>query len=151
VKIKGPEPGLVIRYDFLWKQEVDRGQEYGVKERPCAIVLTSEPRNDGSRQVVVCPITHTPPDDAASAIEIPSRVSAHLKLDSQKSWIRTHEVNSFNWEEGRIPVGIVPADKDRDVFGFMPPKLYAQMRDQILALRRRRAVSIVRRDKDDPE
>jgi hypothetical protein len=149
VKLPEPEPGLVIRYDFLWKREVERGRDYGEKDRPCAIVLASEPRNDGSRQVIVCPITHTPPDDAESAIEIPSRVAAHLKLDNQKSWIRTHELNSFKWEADRIPVGVSTADKDRDVFGFVPPRLYSQMRDQIRALRRRHAINIIGRDEGD--
>jgi hypothetical protein len=122
VRLPEPELGLVIRYDFLWRWEVDRGQLYGAKDRPCAIVLASEPRDDGSRQVIVCPITHTPPDNMASDIEIPLRVAAHLKLDDQNSWIRTHELNSFRWEAGRIPVGVSPADKDRDTFGFIPPR-----------------------------
>ena len=30
-----PETGLVIRYDFLWSHERDRGLDNGVTERPC--------------------------------------------------------------------------------------------------------------------
>ena len=36
-----PVPGLVIRYSYLWADEHERGQEEGVKDRPCAIVLMS--------------------------------------------------------------------------------------------------------------
>ncbi len=37
-----PEPGLVIGYAYLWRHEYHRGREEGVKNRPCAIVLTTE-------------------------------------------------------------------------------------------------------------
>jgi hypothetical protein len=104
-----PEPGLVIRYDFLWKQERDAGLEYGRKDRPCAVVLVSKPRGNGNRLVAVCPITHTPPADAHQAVVIPLKVAQHLGLDDNRSWIRTNTVNTFTWETGRIPFGITPA------------------------------------------
>jgi hypothetical protein len=37
-----PAPGLVIRYVYLWSHEWVRGQEEGVKDRPCAIILVTE-------------------------------------------------------------------------------------------------------------
>jgi DNA invertase Pin-like site-specific DNA recombinase len=45
-----PKPGLVVRYDFLWKEEQRAGIEDG-KDRPCAIVLTSAEKADGSKDV----------------------------------------------------------------------------------------------------
>ena len=99
-----PENGLVIRYDFLWKAEHDKGQNYGLKDRLCAIVLTSKAREDGSRQVVVCPITHTSPEDRSRAIEVPVKVAAHLRLDGQRSWIRTYEVTHSLGRRGAFPL-----------------------------------------------
>jgi hypothetical protein len=37
-----PQPGLVIRFSYLWKREADAGREEGVKDRPRAIVLAVE-------------------------------------------------------------------------------------------------------------
>lgn len=34
-----PEPGLVIRYAYLWRREQETGREKGTKDRPCAVVL----------------------------------------------------------------------------------------------------------------
>ena len=39
VEIPDREPGLVIRYAYLWRSEHMRGLEEGRKDRPCAIVL----------------------------------------------------------------------------------------------------------------
>lgn len=139
-------PGLVIRYDFLWKNEYDAGREHGAKDRPCAIVLVTKPRADGTKLVVVCPITHTPPDDPASAVEIPPRVARHLELDHQRSWIRTHEVNTFTWENNRIPAGVTKAGKDRWAFGELPYRLATEAFDQVAARSRDKTVTRVDRD-----
>ena len=38
MSLPAPQPGLVIRYAYLWAREHDRGAEDGAKDRPCAIV-----------------------------------------------------------------------------------------------------------------
>ena len=53
-----PKPGLVVQYDFLWKEESATAHEHGTKDRPCAIVLTTKEREDGSKDVCLCAITH---------------------------------------------------------------------------------------------
>ncbi len=60
-----PEPGLVIRYSYLWAREHDEGREEGVKDRPCAIVLATTDQ-EGETQVVVVPVTHSPHEDLAA-------------------------------------------------------------------------------------
>ena len=75
-----PVPGLVIRYSYLWTQEHKRGQEEGVKDRPCAVVLVTA-NDDGNRIVTVLPVTHTPPSDLALAVEIPPLVKRRLNPD----------------------------------------------------------------------
>jgi len=72
-----PEAGLVLSYSYLWKEEEERGQTEGRKDRPCAIVLAvddPDPKADGRKQVAVAPITHSPPHDPNVAVEIPLRV-----------------------------------------------------------------------------
>lgn len=128
-----PKPGLVIRYDFLWKEEVLAGYEDGRKDRPCAIILTTKPKDDGSCEVVLCPVTHSPPKEGESAVEIPHKMARHLKLDDDKMWIKTHQVNTLTWEKGRLPYGVVPAHQGQWFFGrlhkSLGQKAFEQVRD----------------------
>jgi hypothetical protein len=141
-----PKAGLVIRYDFLWKQEKDAGQEHGRKDRPCAIILTSTELQNGSRDVVLCAITHTPPSKGESAVQIPLDVARQLGLDHAQSWIKTGEVNMFNWEKGRIPHGITPARKGEWIFGRIPQGVGQQAFNQVQENIRDQTLQKVRRD-----
>ena len=138
-----PEPGLVIRYDFLWKDEARTGREEG-KDRPCAVVLATRPQN-GQREVVLCLITHTPPRTGETAVEIPYKVARYLKLDSDRMWIKTHEVNRLQWEEGQIPHGVSRARPDAWAFGMLPKALGGRMFEQVRENSRRQALEIVTR------
>lgn len=62
-----PKSGQVIRYAYLWKVEALRGQEEGVKDRPCAVVLVAKNEND-EKIVTVLPITHSTPINPSLAI-----------------------------------------------------------------------------------
>ena len=69
-----PEAGLVISYSYWKREEEERGQTEGRKDRPCAIVLAvddSDPKADGRKQVAVAPITQSPPHDPNVTVEIP--------------------------------------------------------------------------------
>jgi hypothetical protein len=141
-----PERGLVIRYDFLWRNEERAGRQDGSKDRPCAIVLTRDEQPDGSVEVFVCAITHTPPGPDDGAVEIPAKVLQHLGLDVAPSWIKTSEVNAFTWEKDQLPFGMTRTPKDEWSYGFLPPDLYRQMRDRVVAHSRRGRLRQVRRD-----
>lgn len=142
-----PEVGLVIRYDFLWKSEEEAGREDG-KDRPCAIILMSEKKADNSHTVVVCPITHSPPQQGESAIEIPYKVARHLRLDDDRMWIKTHEVNQFIWEEGRIPYGVTPTTDDRWSYGMLPEALGRKAHQQIAENAQQHSLAVVKRDNE---
>lgn len=47
--------------------------------------------------VLVAPVTHTPPDKSADAVEIPANVKKQLGLDRERSWIVIDELNRFIW------------------------------------------------------
>jgi hypothetical protein len=96
VSLPTPEAGLVICYSYLWHAEHERGREEGLKDRPCAIVLTAR-RESGETVVTVAPITHSPPVTPADAVEIPAVTQARLGLDGARSWIVVSEVNRFVW------------------------------------------------------
>lgn len=140
-----PKPGLVIRYDFLWKKEGDAGVEHGNKDRPCAIILAVKLRENSDPIVVVCPITHSPPAQDETGIEIPAKVARHLGLDDGRSWIKTHEVNTFEWPEGQIPYGVSPARENDWAFGLLPYDLARRVHEQVRANSRRNNLEIVRR------
>ena len=113
-----PKVGMVIRYDFLWKDEQERGRLEGSKDRPCAIITMTKENPDGSRNVAVAPITHSPinADKGETGVKIPLQMARHLKLDDDQSYIKTHEFNIFRWDKGRIPFGVTRARGDSFVF-----------------------------------
>ena len=101
-----PQPGLIIKFDDLWKEEERQGREDGAKDRPCAIVVASEKQADGDRRLLVCPITHTKPESEKDGIAVPPKVARHLGLDDRPSWIKTNELNKIAWSDPSI----VPAN-----------------------------------------
>ena len=143
--MKKPDPvlGLVVRYDYLWKDEHERGREEGAKERPCAVVSAVRQKAGGGLTVVLAPITHSPPDREAAAVSIPAAVATALGLDGDRSWIKTHEVNTADWNDP----GIVPARRDRWEYGRLPSGLANLMRDRIVARIKARRLQVTDRDR----
>ena len=68
-----PKTGDVIRYDFLLIEEQRNGQVDGAKDRPCSIVLTTSPREDGRKRVMLVPVTHSPSTADQGGSEIPAK------------------------------------------------------------------------------
>lgn len=133
MKKPAPAIGLVIRYDFLWSHERDKGYQEGAKERPCVIVTALIRKETGDTEVLVAPITHAPPQAGTIAIEIPSKVGRHLGLDDERSYIIANEANSVSWDDP----GIVPAVPGKQwAYGFVPKGLYDQLRAAMLDLLR---------------
>jgi hypothetical protein len=127
-----PEPGLVICYDFLWKEDRARGVESGAKDRPSAIILVVKSDTDSSSKVVVCPVTHTPPRRSRDGIEMPRKVATHLGLDEEQMWIKTDVVNVMTWEDGQVPFGVTPAKRSGWEFGILPDKLSKKIIESVL-------------------
>ena len=132
MRLPHPEPGLVIRYSYLWAREHHEGREEGVKDRPCAIVLAPEKRGDGT-QVVVLPVTHSAPDKSAVTIEIPSSIKRLLGLDAERSWIVLSESNRFDWP-GPDLRRVGDRDDSSVAYGFLPPRFFEEVRRQFIAL-----------------
>lgn len=138
-----PQPGLVIRYAYLWDREARAGQEEGVKDRPCAVVLAVKDE-DGDTRVYVLPITHAASHDPAEAIELPAAVKRHLGLDEARSWVVLTEANVFTWPGPDLRP--LPGQGPESVaYGHLPPRLLRTIRDRFVALYRERRGGLVTR------
>jgi hypothetical protein len=140
-----PEPGLVIRYAYLWRSEADRGQDEGTKDRPCAVVLAT--RREADRKVVaVAPITHVRPAGPYQGLEIPQATKTRLGLDYERSWIITHEVNVFIWPGHDLR----PVDHNNPsrgfAYGHLPGGLTKAMIESVRQLMRDGQAKPVNRD-----
>jgi hypothetical protein len=132
VSLPAPEPGLVIRYSYLWVREHREGREEGVKDRPCAIVLAARNQEDHT-QVLVVPVTHSPPDNLAEALELPASIKHHLGLDAERSWVVLGESNLFEWP-GPDLRRVGDRDDSSIAYGFLPPRFFSELRRRFLAL-----------------
>ena len=120
---------MVINYSFLWPHEADRGQEEGVKDRPCAIVIAVEPQEGEGQEILVVPITHQEPDPARAAIRLPLATKNRLGLDTDSSWIITDSLNRFIWPGPDLR----PTQSGDVSYGFLPKALTKQVREAIIA------------------
>jgi hypothetical protein len=140
VSLPEPYPGMVVRYSYLWKREHQEGREEGTKDRPCAIVMAVT-NEDDDQEVLLLPITHAPPADLADAIEIPPMTKKRLGLDADRSWIVITEANEFIWPGPDL--WPIPSRKPPTVvYGPLPPRLFAEVRDKFLERDRREKKSI---------
>lgn len=139
-----PVPGTVIRYSYLWKREALAGQEEGLKDRPCAVVLTTEQR-DGDTYALVVPITHSPPSDPQTAIELPPQVKKHLGLDTERSWIICNETNRFLWPGPDLRPLTSTQGKRRFAYGSLPPRVFRATKERLVGLIKAKRFSTVKR------
>ncbi len=138
-----PVPGLVIRYSYLWASEHARGQEEGVKDRPCAVVLVSADQA-GDKIVTVLPITHSPQSDPSLSVAIPAIVKRRLGLDDDRSWVVLAEANRF-----ACPGPDLRPEKAGDAasvaYGPLPYGLFEDIRLKFLAALKAQTARTVRR------
>jgi hypothetical protein len=149
VAFPDPQPGLVIRYAYLWRSEAERGREEGGKDRPCAVVLATKRGPDNKTTVVVAQITHSPPQDPKAAVEIPAALKARLGIDDARSWIVTNDLNYFLWPGSDVrPVN--PRKPEQGIaYGYLSQhitqRLISEVRDR---MREGQTKAVVR---DNPE
>lgn len=139
-----PQPGSVIRYAYLWADENLRGQEEGRKDRPALVLALSVKAVDGTVNVLVLAVTHTPPTDPADAVPFPQEAKRRIGLDDAPSWIVTTEANAFIWPgpdvrpvPGRAPTTMI--------YGRIPDALLKQVAGSYLLNRRKQRSRLVPR------
>jgi hypothetical protein len=127
-----------------WASEHARGQEEGVKDRPCAIVLATADEA-GDQVVTVLPISHTPPSNPLLAVEIPAAaVKRRLKLDDERSWVVLAEANRFTWP-GPDLRPLRPGDAQSTAYGPLPYGPFEEIRLKFIAALKGQAVRAVQR------
>lgn len=126
-----PEPGLVIAYAYLWRNEARKGLEEGLKDgRPCMILFVAE-------RVVILPITHTFANDDG-CLKIPASVKTAVGLDDRPQWIVTSECNTFVWPG--FDVRIEPQ------YGPVPPNFFNKVVEAVRTRIASASVAMIARD-----
>jgi hypothetical protein len=143
VSLPAPQPGQVIRYSYLWRDELRRGLEEVRKDRPCAVILALA-RDDGATQVVVLPITHARPSNPAHAVEIPAATKRRLGLDHLPSFIVLTEANRFFWP-GPDLRPFETKTGNSVVYGLLSRRLFLEVRDRFVNLARAGSAGFVSR------
>jgi len=136
-----PTPGMVVRYDYVWSREAAAGRSQG-KDRPACLVAASD-RLIIPRFVVLLAITHTLPSGNTIGIEIPAAVRNALGLDDAPSWVIVSEHNIDQWPNGGLSP--IAAKSGAFAYGFIPPRLFAQIKAKFLSLAREHKSGPVRR------
>lgn len=127
-----PKNAQVIRYSYLWKEEFLRGQEEGVKDRPCAVIIVTQ-NKENDDIVTVLPISHTPPSpsQALFSLEIPAETKRRLGLDGEKSWVIFSEANRFIWPGPDLRI-TSKGDISTVVYGLLPQAFYKKLLEEFL-------------------
>jgi len=124
---------LVVRYNYLWRHEHNRGRQDGAKDRPCAVVVALR-RSAGDLVVYVAPITHRRPEDSARAVKMPAKLKRHLGLDIEPSWIIADELNRFIWPGPDLrPIRSGPPAQF--AYGYLPEDVLAELIGRIDRIR----------------
>jgi hypothetical protein len=139
-----PQPGLVIRYSYLWRSELLKGREEGVKDRPCAIVFALRVEDKKDERVWVVPITHSRPPNIDEAVELPIATKRRLGLDDDGAWVILSETNVFIWP-GPDVRRVGDRGNESIVYGQLPPEFFSFLRKKLLALLKQRRVRMVPR------
>jgi hypothetical protein len=108
------------------------------------VVVVAHSLQNDRLQLLVAPITHSPPQHIDQAIEIPLTVKRNLGLDSERSWIVTSELNRFIWPGPDIRLvkgntGLSP------LYGAIPEKLFTEVKEQFLAKAKLGKIGIIKR------
>ncbi len=137
-------PGLVFRYEYIWKRQELAGQTTGEKERPACVVLTVS-GGAGDQRVLIVPITTRAPGPDSPALEIPQAVKRHLGLDAGRpSWIILSEANLDSWPSPDMRP--IPGQLGRFEYGLLPLRMVNAMREAIRVALNEKRLACVNRD-----
>jgi hypothetical protein len=143
VKINKPKIGMVIRYSFLWGHEKQRGAIEGSKDRPCAIVVAAPVDEFGNVNVILAPITHSPPKDKEDSIILPPNVCKALGLDDKENWLRIDELNRFAWPG--FDLRAIPNQETYE-YGMLPQEIFEKLKAKIVERNKAKKVQVFKRD-----
>lgn len=146
MKMPLPEalPGLVFRYEYVWKSQALAGRTTAEKDRPACIVLAVTGQK-GDQRVLIVPMTTKSPPEEVEAIEIPPKIKRHLGLgDDRRSWIILSEANIDGWPSPDMRQ--LPGKPGEFAHGLLPLKMVNKIRVTLLASLASKRLRLVTRD-----
>lgn len=81
----------------------------------------------GRTTVTVLPITRSPPQNPATALELPLATKRRLGLDDERSWVVLNEANRFVWPGPDVRPAVA-GDMTSVVYGPLPYHIYEAVR-----------------------
>lgn len=138
-----PFPGLVLRYAYLWQAIATKGISHVQKDCPCLVLAVSEQQRD-SLTVTVAPIQPFAPPNPAQGVMLPDGTHTRLALEGAQSWVMLTEVNRFIWP-GPDLCTVPNTDPPSVVYGVLPPRLFDDIRTQLVENARGKVAKSVRR------
>jgi hypothetical protein len=141
--MKKPDPqiGQIVRFDYLWRREAHSGLKDGLKIRPCAVIVARRRLDTGDFEVLLAPITHSPPSQPSEGYALPEQARPITGLDHQKSWLITSELNEVRWTDA----GFTPARPEQWLVGQLPRRLAIKVNFDVLAAIKAGQMAIIRR------
>ena len=100
-------------------------------------------RGADEAEVVLLPFTRSALQVGVPAIELPLRVKEYLGLDAARSWVLLNECNIDGWPSPDLAA--LPGKSGQFAYGFLPPRLFRQIRDGFVAEARAKRVAVTRR------
>lgn len=139
MRVPDPEPGMVVRYDYLWRSEGLVGRDQGKTRPACIVGAKTETR---PMEVLLLPITHVPPFPDSAGIEIPQILNRSIGLDDQPCWVVVSECNHDQWPNAGLST--IPGTSGHFHYGFIPPRLFSSIRNRFLDFARKGNVIVLR-------
>jgi len=132
-----PRPGLVVGYDFLFREQADAGMENAGKPHPAAIILVVN--EDVQTRVSLLAISHSPPRSGEEPyrLKLTSAECRQMGLDSGDHWVNLQDINAFDWP-GYDLVRSAPGGSY--IYGTMRKATFVRIVDALRACAGRRAI-----------
>ncbi len=83
--------------------------------------------------MIVLPVTHSPPQDPALAMELPAPTKRRLGLDEARSWIILSDGNRLSWP-GPDLRPLVAGEASTILYGELPASFLRALREKWLTL-----------------
>jgi hypothetical protein len=133
-----PRPGLVVGYDFLFREQAAAGMDTSGKPHPAAIILVV--RQEVQTRVSLVAISHAPPSpgEAPLRMKLTPAECRQMGLDAGDHWINLRDINAFDWPGYDLARS---APGGGYVYGRMPKATFIRLVEALRACAGRRAIS----------
>jgi hypothetical protein len=129
-------PGLVVRYEYRWARRPSTANRRD-KDHPACVIAAFRKTGHDEDFVVYLPISHTPPSGDEVGVELPDATKARAGPDDSRQWVLVSECNIDAWP---FDIRQIPYKPGRYHYGYLPPAVFAEIRDRFSELYRAKRV-----------